>query len=234
VVDAHDDESDELAPRHVLEALTVPDLPYDFADRVMGSLQAAPVVAVPPRRSVVPWVIAACTSAMALAATLLFVWALRERASVPTTPEPALVIAAPAPTPVAPPPVAPRLGHLVLTIDPHDATVRIDGQEISGPSPFIATNLAIGRHELTVEHAERMSWTRTIDVPEGELALPIVLGASADDAADELEPAAVTAVVTPRLRSSRALLRRGRGRRWGNNRRRAGEAETQREGSIHR
>lgn len=207
MVDAHDDESDELAPRHVLEALTVPELPYDFADRVMGSLQAAPTVAVVPRRSALPWVLAACTSVLALAATLLLVWALRERASAPPPAvEPALVVAAPAPaaplptTPVAAPQ---ELGHLVLTVDPHDATVRIDGQEIPGPSPFVATNLAVGRHELTVEHAQRLPWTRTIDVPVGELALPIVLGAAPVEADDTVESTARVTVM-PRAKSRAA------------------------------
>jgi len=166
----------------VLEAHTVPELPYDFADRVMGALQAAPMIAVPPRRSVLPWVIAACTSAVAIAATLLL-WAR------PPAAEPSLVIAAApttdlqpiaiaVPTPVATP-AAPQLGHLVLTVAPRDATVSIDGQSIAGPSPFVATNLALGSHAIAVERDGYETWSRTIDVPIGELDLPITLMANA-------------------------------------------------------
>ena len=194
--DAHD-ELDELAPRHVLEALTVPDLPYDFADRVMGSLQASPSVMPPPRRSALPWVIAACTTAIAIAATLMIVWLL------PRNPEPPIVIAAPeAPhaiplavaTPIATPPAAPQLGHLVLTVEPRDAIVRVDGQSIAGPSPFVATNLVVGRHAIAVERDGFETWSRTIDVPSGELDLPIALVAVPPAIVEPTKPTATVRV----------------------------------------
>jgi hypothetical protein len=197
------DELDELAPRHVLEALTVPDLPYDFADRVMGSLQAAPAVMPPPRRNALPWVIAACASAFAIAAAVMVFW------SMPRTAEPPIVIAAPeAPagiavaTPVAASPAAPQLGHLVLTVEPRDAIVRVDGQSIAGPSPFVATNLAVGRHAIAVEREGFEAWSRTIDVPTGELDLPIVLVA----VAPAIEPTKPTATVRMRGRESSAPI----------------------------
>jgi serine/threonine-protein kinase len=178
-------DEDELLPRHVLEAHTVPELPYDFADRVMGALQAAPTITVPPRRSVLPWVIASCTTAIAIAAMFLLMWprpAAPEPpiviAAAPTTdPTPAIAVAVP--TPVATPPAPPQLGHLVLTVTPRDAIVRIDGQSIAGPSPFVATNLSVGTHAIAIEREGFESWSRTIDVPIGELDLPITLLANA-------------------------------------------------------
>lgn len=190
MVDAHDGSSgdDELAPRHVLEAYAVPELPFDFTDRVMGSLQASAVIPAAPRRSTLPWTIAGCATLVALAAALMLVWIGRERIVVP---EPSVAVAAPpvvyVPTPL--PAAAPARGHLVLSVDPHDAIVRVDGRTITGPSPFVATNLAIGDHAIDIERDGYVAWSRRIDVPSGELDLPISLVA--------LPTAAVAPVRTP-------------------------------------
>lgn len=186
MVDAHDPNGgdDELAPRHVLEALAVPELPYDFTDRVMGSLQAASVARVRASRPALPWVVAACSSAVALAATLLLV--MMWKTSPPTpTPTPVAVVAttptptpAPTPLPVAGSPVPAAkvdLGHLVLTVEPADALVRVDGVVVAGPSPFVATNLPPGPHAIAIESEGHIPWTREIDLPVGELDLSIEL-----------------------------------------------------------
>ncbi|HWB79445.1 MAG TPA: PEGA domain-containing protein, partial [Nannocystaceae bacterium] len=128
-----------------------------------------------------------------IAATLTIVWLL------PRTPEPPIVIAAPeAPhaiplavaTPVATPPAAPQLGHLVVTVEPRDAIVRVDGRSIAGPSPFVATNLAVGSHAIAVERDGFETWSRTIDVPSGELDLPIVLVAMPPTIVEPTKPSA--------------------------------------------
>ncbi|MBC8070727.1 MAG: TonB family protein [Deltaproteobacteria bacterium] len=67
------------------------------------------------------------------------------------------------------------LGHLVLDVAPGNAEVEIDGKALAGPSPFIATNLPAGRHEIRVHHEGYQPWVRAIDVPAAELQLPITL-----------------------------------------------------------
>ncbi|MBC8069093.1 MAG: PEGA domain-containing protein [Deltaproteobacteria bacterium] len=178
------DDDDELPPHHVLEALTVPELPYDFTDRVMGSLQPAAAPSLLRRRNPTPWIIAVASSAVALAA-MLMLWRVPIPASapVPDAAQPSLAIAAAAPRPAR--------AHLVLSVEPHDAVVRLDGEPLRGPSPFIATNLPPGPHAIAIDHGGFVPWTRTIDVPEGELDLPIelepvpaVVPAFASEAAD--------------------------------------------------
>lgn len=205
MVDAHDPNGgdDELAPRHVLEALAVPELPYDFTDRVMGSLQAAALPRVPPPQPVLPWLVAGCAGVVALAATLVAVVA-KPPEVVPPTP---VVATAPTETiAVASPPIAattaPLLGHLVLTVTPVGATVRIDGALIVGPSPFIATNLVPGRHTIAVEHEDCTPWTREVDLPVGQLAMTIELAPH-----PELVP--VVELPTPDPRSSKTPRLRG-------------------------
>jgi hypothetical protein len=123
--------------------------------------------------------------------------------SPPRAAEPQLVITAPGaphalpvavPTPVAAPPAAPQLGHLVLTIEPRDAIVRVDGQSIAGPSPFVATNLAVGSHAIAVEREGFETWSRTIDVPSGELDLPIALVAVPPPSVEPTKPTATVRV----------------------------------------
>src|SRR5262249_45757360 len=68
-----------------------------------------------------------------------------------------------------------QLGHLGLHVPPGDATVEIDGESITGPSPFVATNLPAGKHELRVNREGYQPWVKVIDVPAAELQLPITL-----------------------------------------------------------
>ncbi len=190
MVDAHytNGGDDELAPRHVLETLTVPELPYDFTDRVMGSLHAAPQT--PLRRPWLPWTVAATSSAVALAAAVVLVAAWPARAPVAATPRAAEI----APAIAVAPPVSPARGHLVLAVQPRDASVRIDGVALAGPSPFVATNLVPGRHAIAIERAGHLGWTRELDVPEGKLDLSIELPVDAPiDAADVPEDITETA-----------------------------------------
>jgi PEGA domain len=198
-------DEDELAPRHVLEASTVPELPYDFTDRVMGSLEASPMVTLQTRHGVLPWAIAASACAIAVAASVM-VW--MGRTPVPQ-PEPITVIAAQpaspppasAPLSVAAPAAAPLRGHLVLSVEPRDAIVRVDGQPLTGPSPFVATNLLPGDHGIAIVRDGFEPWTRTIDVPAGELDLPIVLA----------ELAVAQPPSSLKVRPSRGDARRGGG-----------------------
>jgi hypothetical protein len=69
---------------------------------------------------------------------------------------------------------APR-GHLTLEVDPPDAIVELDGVALQGPSPFVATELSTGRHELRVHREGHVAWTRVVHVPASQLHLPIKL-----------------------------------------------------------
>lgn len=204
MVDASDSTRgvDELAPRHVLEAMIVPELPADFADRVMVALAPAGVVTTAPRSSRLPWAVAAATTAFAVAAMLTLVWSLPARTPEPSQPSQPSQSSEPTPVVVAAPPPAPApsLGHLVLEVEPADATVRIDGALVSGPSPFVVTNLAIGRHAIEVEREGYERWSRTVDLPSGPLALPIALQATAKPATSvaPLDPGAFLPPAKPR------------------------------------
>jgi TonB family protein len=174
---------DELCPRQLLEEWTVPEMPKDMKERVMAKIYdptheqwnvGAPAHAfgAPPQRSATA-VVAITTAAAALvasaAAVVMTVWSQFE----PTRPE-----AAPAaPIVVAAEPTRIPRGHLTIAVTPVDAEVELDGISLPGPSPFVATGLAVGPHELRVHREGHIEWTRVVQVPASQLHLPIALSA---------------------------------------------------------
>jgi TonB family protein len=172
---------DELCPRQLLEEWTVPEMPKDMKERVMAKIYdptreqwnvGAPAHAfgAPPQRSATA-VVAITTAAAALvasaAAVVMTVWSQFE----PTRPE-----AAPAaPIVVAAEPTRIPRGHLTIAVTPVDAEVELDGISLPGPSPFVATGLAVGPHELRVHREGHIDWTRVVQVPASQLHLPIAL-----------------------------------------------------------
>ncbi|HWB82411.1 MAG TPA: TonB family protein [Nannocystaceae bacterium] len=138
-----------------------------------GAPLTPPLVFAQPSRSSTVVATGAAVFAAAAAAAALVISVAR-----PTAPEPVIVEK---PTPSATPVVVTgemqieKLGHLVLDVAPGDATVEIDGQPIAGPSPFVATNLPAGKHELKVNRDGYQPWIKVIDVPAAELQLPITL-----------------------------------------------------------
>lgn len=144
------DQEPDLPPRSTLDTWTVPQLPDDFADRVVeawhGELargRPADPPLVEPSPAWRRWGIAAVAAALAAAAVL--VWWTRPVAPqsyVPTvvqvtTPAPATVVsrppqvAAPVPIPPLPEPDAKDL-HVTVEVQPPDATLRLlrDEQEV--------------------------------------------------------------------------------------------------------
>ena len=173
-----DPKADELQQQR-LEEWTVPDVPHDLSARVMSRMhEGAPltpplVFAQPSSRSSTVVATGAAVFAAAAAAAALVISVARP----PAPTEPTVVE-----KPVATTPVVvtgemqiEKLGHLVLDVAPGDATVEIDGQSIAGPSPFVATNLPAGKHELRVNREGYQPWIKVIDVPAAELQLPITL-----------------------------------------------------------
>lgn len=167
-----------MPPLAVLEAYTVPDLPFDFSDRVMASLQSAATA--PPRPVRAPWIVAGVAMACAIAATVALVLTPQRDVTRST----AAVVAASTPAgPTAPPvsvaaPVAIATGDLVIDASPHDAIVRIDGVpvgESTGGSPFVRTNLPVGTHLVEIERDGYLPWHRSIDVPPRALQLKVEL-----------------------------------------------------------
>ncbi len=172
-------EGDEL-PREWLEEWTVPDVPRDLSARVMSRMHETPAVSPPlvfaqSRSSTVVATGAAVFAAAAAAAALVI--SVSRPPAAPEAPTPVPVAEAPVPTPVI---VAgdmqmQALGHLVLDVAPGDAKVEIDGVELAGPAPFVATNLPAGKHELRVTRDGYKPWVKVLDVPAAELQLPITL-----------------------------------------------------------
>lgn len=183
--DEHDDglADGEFLPGEVLERWSIPEMPSDLKERVMMQVQEtwSPIERRGPMRSLAQgrYNTALAVGSVAAAAAAL-VLSLRRPDAPPPTPQ-----AAPAPV-VAPAVVAaaeaPRgaRGHLTLDVMPHDAAVDLDGVPLSGPSPFVATNLSPGRHTLRVHRDGFTDWSRSIDVPEGQLHVPVQLVAQGD------------------------------------------------------
>ena len=180
-----------LPPRSLLESYAVPELPVDFTDRVMASLHGD--VARPPTPSRAPWILAAASTACAIAACVALV--LSQRQAPAPTPEPAAPAVAVAPPPAAPPPAAPPMpvaapvvarpsGDVIVQVDPPDAIVRVDGVRIveASGSPFVRTNLLVGPHLIEVEREGYVSWSQRIDVPAHALPLSVELQPLSDGA----------------------------------------------------
>jgi TonB family protein len=180
-------DADGLPSRAVLDEWTVAEMPKDMKERVMAQMHeqwnvatqpvgGAPFGAYMPAQSngahVLAMVVAAI-AATAAAAALVITW---QRGDVPAPVGPPQS----QPTAVALPPelTRPNRGHLTLEVDPPDAVVEIDGRTIEGPSPFVATGLAIGPHDVLVKRDGHVEWKRVVDMPGGQLHLPITLVAA--------------------------------------------------------
>lgn len=182
------DLEETLPPRALLESYAVSELPVDFTDRVMASLHTgAPRLPAPSRG---PWILAAASSACAIAACVALVLSQRQA----PTPEPVVPAVAVAQAPVEPPKpaaapvVAPPVGDVIVQVDPPDAIVRVDGVRIveASGSPFVRTNLLVGPHLVEVEREGFVSWSQRIDVPAH--ALPVSVA---------LQPVSIEAFVPP-------------------------------------
>jgi TonB family protein len=169
------DDEEEL-PREWLQEWTVPEMPTDIKERVMAQVHEQWNMGVPthaygaqPKRSAAT-LAALLTAGVALAAAGTAVF-LSMRPEAPAMNEP------PKPAPMAVAAEAPRVprGHLTIAVMPADATVEIDGVALVGPSPFIATDLTVGAHQLRVAREGHVAWSRVVDVPDGQLHLPIML-----------------------------------------------------------
>ncbi|MBK6919561.1 MAG: PEGA domain-containing protein [Deltaproteobacteria bacterium] len=175
---------DELPPRHLLEALTVPTLPGDFTDRVMDRLHPPRAQTPAPTASRLPWAIAAVSMAIAATAVAsLVMMRPREPSEAPASPSaiapstgaPPTEPRADAPAPAVVAAAAPVSGHVVLTLEPQDAQVRLDGALRDGTSPVVLTNLPLGPHTVQVERVGFEPWTQRIDIPDDVLQLSVKL-----------------------------------------------------------
>lgn len=174
----------ELCPRELLEEWTVPEMPKDMKERVMAKIYdptheqwnvGVPTHAygAPPPRSATA-VVAITTAAAALVASAAAVlMTVSSHFDAPRIDEPPTV--APAPIVVAADPGRIARGHLTIAVTPVDAEVELDGVALPGPSPFIATGLSVGPHELRVHREGHLEWKRVVEVPASQLHLPIAL-----------------------------------------------------------
>jgi hypothetical protein len=188
-------EDAELLPRELLEAWGVPEMPSDMKERVMTQIDepwnvegptqwgASPMVGPPPMRSRAS-TIALLTAVAAAAASVAAVLMSIRPDRGPLEPRGESVAV------VQQLPPAPR-GHLTLEVDPPDAVVEVDGIVLQGPSPFVATDLSVGRHELRVHREGHVEWTRVVQVPQSQLHLPIKLVRAATSSGSEATRAGV-------------------------------------------
>ena len=168
--------TDEYEPW--LEAWTVPEVPRDMKERVMSQMDEQWTLVGPPNHQPPPasngiGILAISTAGAALVASAAAI-AVALMATDDPQPPPA-----PAPAPAAAPIVvadapAPS-GQLTVSVDPPAAICRLDGVELEGPSPCIATDLRPGDHELVVELEGYRPWKRTLTVPDQQLHVPVVL-----------------------------------------------------------
>jgi PEGA domain len=174
--DDHDD-APALPKRELLEAWQVPPPAPDFTDRIMAHVEAAlpmgAVVALPTARRRGGLSLAVVGVAMVAAAALVLGLAQtwhRTPAAEPAEP----AVAAPpldAEPAVAP---TPRGTPLMVYTTPRDATVRLDGRPLSGPSPFVVSALPPGPHRLEVEREGYLPEVRTLE-GGAPLELPVEL-----------------------------------------------------------
>ncbi|MBX7082841.1 MAG: TonB family protein [Nannocystaceae bacterium] len=205
---------DALLPRPWLEEWTVPDVPSDLSSRVLSRMREGvviqPPVVIADRRSSALVTGAAVFAAAAAAAALVITLVRPGPAGSGEAPASAIATApetsAPQPGPivVAGDEVLERVGHLVIDVRPHDASVTIDGRAVAGPSPFVAANLPAGTHEIEVTREGFRPWRKTLDVPAAELQLPIALVV---DDAPASAPAA-TPTPTPTAKPARVAARK--------------------------
>lgn len=205
-----DEPFDEALPsRALLEAYAVPEVPVGFTDRVMASMHA-PAVAMPTRASNVPWIVA--VTATIVAAAAVTVLAVRWSPAAPPAPAAPAVATATRPpeVPVAAAPAArvessmPPTGDIIVVTQPRDATVRIDGVDMSnasGGSPHVRTKVGTGMHTIEVTREGFAPWRTTVDLPSRALQLEVILDAAPPSVAPVVTPPVVTPpVAIPRPR----------------------------------
>lgn len=190
--DVGDAEADRLW-RPLLDHWTVPELPSGLEERVMMRLDSTnsardlrldPLVRPHAHRwELGPRGVTVLTMVATAAAAAALVLALRG----PASPEPDVTTVPVAAETTAIPDRSPR-GHLTLDVTPHDAIVELDGAPLEGPSPFVATNLAPGKHAVVVRRAGFTPWSRSIDIPDAQLHLPVALVPLFDLSALERRP----------------------------------------------
>ena len=184
-------------PQSILDAWDVPEMPADMKERVMTQVQEPwrmVAVAEPTPRGRGTLAIATFTAVAALAASVAAVviglhaadrdvshsplrgdWA---RPEAPSPPPSVMVggVTDPAPT-----------GHLTIATDPPDSICEVDGVVVPGPSPFVITGLTPGPHAVVVRREGLEGWARTIEVPVGQLHVPVQL--QAGPSVDEIDVA---------------------------------------------
>jgi hypothetical protein len=210
----HAAELDELLPRSALEEWTVPEMPEDMKDRVMTQMHEPwtvgmdpPAVTLPPRRPVTT-TIATFTAVAALAASVAAIVIGLHGADPPRIEVP-IVSATPPPVAVAEPIREPR-GHLTIATDPPDAICEVDGVALPGPSPFVATDLGVGPHEIRIHREGNDEWQRVVNVPDGQLHLPVTLqpGPPLDAiATSDAQPGSIPARSAPRREATNVLVK---------------------------
>lgn len=173
------DDGSAYPPPDVLDQWSVPEMPSDMKERVMNRVEAhdgmwsAPVGAVSRTKARRWWDGGRFASVAAIggfaAAAAALVIALQRPSEPVVGPGPAPAVA------VVASPVNDARGHLTLDVTPIDATVELDGLPLEGPPPYVATNLPPGRHTIAVKRDGYVTWSRAIDVPAGQLHLPVGL-----------------------------------------------------------
>lgn len=158
----HDD--DGWPDPHVLAAWRVPTLPDEFADRVIAQARIVTPLEAPRRRvssSAYAPIIAGIAAAIAMAAVLVLVFAVRsERLVPPVTPTPEPTVVEPAVAGGIEIPTV-TTSALVLDVSPADATVIVDGRTLAGTTPFVAHELTMGPHVVDVR---RVGFTPRVEI----------------------------------------------------------------------
>ena len=67
------------------------------------------------------------------------------------------------------------LGALTVQSTPADATVMVDGKPVAGESPFVVTNLAAGKHKVSIAKDGYLPVEREIDLTSTGLIVPVTL-----------------------------------------------------------
>lgn len=161
----------------LLAAWRVPSLADDFTDRVLAHASIASVRVLPEnrrreRRSLAP-IVAAITTALAVAAVLVLVFSPRTERIIEVRPAPA---PASDPTPaVATTTPVPATTQLVLDVTPRDATVLVDGRPVAGPAPFVVGELASGPHAIDVRREGFVPIVMVVEVGGQGLRLELEL-----------------------------------------------------------
>jgi len=197
------DHDDAWPGPQLLASWTVPTLPSEFADRVLFDWHGPRGVPSTPARERrrMPGTIAIATIAAAIAmAAIVVLWLVPRNAPMPVQ-DPRTNDDAAVAHPVR------TTTSLVLQVSPRDAVVRVDGIPIAGPTPFVATALAVGPHDLEVRRDGFVPVTKMVDVDHDGLQLSLVL-----DVADVvLEIATDPPGAEVRIVAGTRELARGRG-----------------------